>query len=155
MRRTTENLDSKCGLNAARAFFQKSDVLLFGLANTSQRGAEANADAILWFFAGILNPRVFERELCRYDRELSVAVEPLQTVRREELFRIPIANLAGATHPEHAWIKTCDAVNAALFRQNAVPKRIDSGPDASNRANTGDDRSSSIHAVTLFALAST
>src|SRR5205807_9127730 len=118
------------GLNAARAFFQKSDVLLFGLANTSQRGAEANADAILWFFAGILNPRVFERELCRYDRELSVAVEPLQTVRREELFRIPIANLAGARHAENARIETCDAVDATSFGQYPLTKTIRAGADA-------------------------
>ena len=81
MGRTTEYLDGKCGLNAARALFQISDVLLLGFANAAKRGAEADADAILRLFAGILDARIFERELCRYDCELRVAVEPFQTVR--------------------------------------------------------------------------
>src|SRR2546429_4748192 len=106
-------------------------------------------------FAEIIDVRVVQRELCRYDGELRVAVEALQTVRWKKLFRIPIANLAGTTHSEHTWIKTCDTVNAALFRQNPVPKRIDARADACNGPDTGDDRASSAHAVTLFALAST
>src|SRR3989442_3409719 len=105
MRRTTEDLNGKCGLNAACAFFQIPDVLLFGFTDTAQRGAEADTDAILWLFAGILYPRVFECELCGYDCELRVAIEPFQSVRLKKLFWIPIRNLTGATHAENGWVE--------------------------------------------------
>src|SRR5947207_15986994 len=154
MSRTTKYLDSKCGLNAPRAFFQISNVLLFGFADSPQRGAEADTDAILWFFAGIIDMRVLQRELGRYDSELRVAIEPLQSVRRKKLFRIPIANLAGTTHTENTRIESCDARNAALFRKDSVPKIIDAGADACDGADARDDRAPPVHAATLSALAS-
>ena len=81
MGRTTEYLDGKSRLNTARALFQVPDVLLFGFADATQRRAEANAHSILRLFAGILDTRVFQRELCRYDRELRVPIQPFQSVR--------------------------------------------------------------------------
>src|SRR5207249_10999066 len=99
MRRTTKHLDGKCGLNAPRAFFQIPDELFLGFADAAQRGAEDDTDAVLWFFAGIIDVRVVQRELCRYDGELRVAVEAFQTVRGKNLVRIPIVNLAGPMHP--------------------------------------------------------
>src|SRR5262249_7892594 len=154
MRRAAEHLDSQCGLNAARAFFQISDVLLFGFADSPQRGAEADTDAILWFFAGIIDMRVLQRQLGRYDSELRVAIEPFQTLRRKKLFRIPIANLASATHTENTRIEACNAGDTASFRQDSVPKIIDAGADACDGTDTSDDGASSLHAVTLSALAS-
>ncbi len=50
----TKNLDGKRGLNSARAFFQKPDVLIFGLANSAKRGPKTDADAMLRFFPGII-----------------------------------------------------------------------------------------------------
>src|SRR6266404_2863314 len=165
MGRTAKHLDSERGLDSAGTFFQISDVLLFGFADTAQRGAEADTDAILWLFAGILYPRVFECELCGYDCELRVAVEAFQSVRLKKLFRIPIANLAGTTHAENARVEASDAANAAPFGQDTVPKTIDAGADACDGADTSDDRASPslphsslwrrrAHAVTLFVLAS-
>src|SRR4029077_2087663 len=155
MSRTTKYLDSKCGLNAARAFFQISNVLLFGFADSPQCGAEADTHAILWFFAGIIDMRVVQRELGRYNSELRVAIEPLQSVRRKKLFRIPIANLAGTTHTENTRIESCDARNAALFRKDSIPKIIDAGADACDGTDARDDRTSLFHAVTLVAAVST
>src|SRR5207249_430514 len=152
---TTEYLDRECGLDAASALFQVSDVLLFSLADAAQRGAEANTDAILWLFTGVLDLRILERELCCHDGKLCVSVEALQTLRRKKFFRIPIANLASATNAENTRIEACDAPNATPFRENSVPEMIDAGADACDRPDTGDDRASSAHAVTLSALAYT
>src|SRR5437773_11612524 len=151
---TTEYLDRECGLDTASALFQVSDVLLFSLADAAQRGAEANTDAILWLFTGVLDLRIIKRQLRRYDGELRVAVKSLQTLRRKKFFWIPIANLASATNTENTRIEACDAPNATPFRENSVLEMIDAGADACDRPDTGDDRASSAHAVTLSALAS-
>ena len=152
---TTEHLDGKRGLNAAGAFFQIPDVLFLGLADAAQRGAEAGSDAILRFFAGVLDLRIVKCELCRYDGELRVAVKPFQTVRRKKLFWIPSANFASATNAENVWIEACDTSNAAPFRQDSVPKIIDAHADACDGTDTGDDRASPVHAATSFGRAST
>src|SRR5206468_9943007 len=65
------------------------------------------------------------------------------------------ANFARAPHMEYARVETRDAVDATFFRQDSVPEILNSGADACDRANTGNDRASSPHAVTLSALAST
>ena len=64
-------------------------------------------------------------------------------------------NFASAPHTENARIETRDAVDATFFRQDSVPEILNSGADACDRANTGNDRTASPHAVTLSALAST
>src|SRR5437667_12909522 len=104
MRRTTKHLNGKCRLNAARAFFQIPDVLFLGFADAAQRGAEGDTDAVLWFFAGIIDVRVVQRALCRYDAELRVAAEPFEPVRWKKPVRIPVTDLAGPPHPKHTWI---------------------------------------------------
>ena len=71
------------------------------------------------------------------------------------VFSIPIANFARASHMKHAGIEACDAANTALFCEDPVPKPIHAGPDACDGPDTGDDRTPSIHAATLSALAST
>jgi hypothetical protein len=147
-------LDGKCGLNAARAFLQIPDVLFFGFADTAQRRTKACPDATLRLFAGVLDMCVIQRELCRDDSELCVTVEPLQALRRKKLFCIPIADLTGATNAENARIEACDGPNAALFRENAIPEMIDADADARDWTDAGDDCASSIHATTLFDLAS-
>src|SRR5207253_7210148 len=126
--------DSKCGLNAASAFFQIPDVLFLGFADAAQRGAEAGSDAIMWFFARVLDLRIVKRKLGGYDGELGVAVKPFQTLRRKKLFWVPIANLASATNTENARIEARDASNAAPFCQNSVPETIDPDADACDRA---------------------
>ena len=57
----------------------------------------------------------------------------------EELFRIPIANLAGHSDSECACIKAGDWNDAGFFGQNAIPKATHPFPDAGDRAETGDD----------------
>src|SRR2546425_3136246 len=140
MGRATKNLDCEGGLNSAGALFQIPDVLIFGLADPAKCCAKTDADAMLRFFAGILKARIVECELCRCDGELRIAVEPFQTVRRKEFFRIPIVNLAGATNLEGARIEACDALDATLLGQNPVPKIFASMSDASDRPDPGDYR---------------
>src|SRR5205823_3725516 len=155
MGRATKHLHSERRLNSTGAFFQIPNVLIFGLADPAKCGAKTDADAMLRFFAGILKACVVERELRRRDGELRIAVEPFQTVRRKEFFRIPIVNLAGATNLEGARIEACDALDAALLGENSVPKILAPMSDASDWTDPGDDCASSAHAVTLFAFAST
>src|SRR5581483_246426 len=54
MRRAAENLQRERGIHSARSFFQKSNVLIFRLANSAERGAETHADSMLRIFASIL-----------------------------------------------------------------------------------------------------
>ena len=56
---------------------------------------------------------------------------------------------------EDARIKACDAPDAAPFRQDPVPEILNTGADACYRTDACDDRASSTHALTLFALDST
>src|SRR5256886_12262724 len=155
MSRATKYLDGERWLNSACAFLQISNVLFLGFADAAQCGAEADSDAVLWFFAGIIDMRVVQRKLCGHDSELGITIKPFQSVRRKKLFRIPIANLAGTTHTENTRIESCDARNAALFRKDSVPKIIDAGADACDGTDARDDRAPPVHAATLFTLAST
>src|SRR6266480_2223491 len=155
MGRATKHLHSERRLNSASALFQIPNVLIFGLADPAKCGAKTDADAMLRFFAGILKARIAERQLRRCDGKLRIAVEPFQTVRRKEFFRIPIVNLARATNLEGARIEACDALNTALLGENSVPKVFAPMSDASDWTDPGDDNASSAHAVTLFAFSST
>jgi hypothetical protein len=99
--------------------------------------------------------RVIERQLCRYDRELRVAIESFQPVRRKKHLWVPVTNLASRAHAEDAGIETCDAINTAFFRQNCVPKILAPVSDAGDWANASDNSASVAHAMTLFVFAST
>jgi hypothetical protein len=129
--------------------------LFFGLANTAERRAETDTYPVLRLFAGILNLSIIECQLCRYDCELRVAVESLQTVRRKKFLWIPITYFAGRANAEDAGIKTCNAADATFFRQNCIPKILASVSYAGNWPNSSDNSASLVHAVTLFVFAST
>src|SRR4029453_18244159 len=152
---STKNLDCEGGLNSARALFQISDVLVFGLADTAKCGPKTDANAMLRFFAAIFELRVIECELRRCDGELRITIEPFQTMRWEKFLRIPIANLTCTTHAESAGIEACDAVDTTLLGENSIPKLFAPMSDASDWTDPGDDNTSSAHAATLFAFSST
>src|SRR5581483_1278124 len=139
MRRAAENLQRERGIHSARSFFQKSNVLIFRLANSAERGAETHADSMLRIFASILNARIIERHLRRRDGELRVTIEPLQTMRRKKFFRIPIRNLAAAMRVEDRRIETGDALDAASFRAQPAPEIFHAFADAGDRTDAGDD----------------
>src|ERR1700736_7068218 len=155
MGRAAENLNGQGWLNSAGAFFQESNELFFSFANAPERGAEADADSILRLFARIFQPCIIEREFGGRDGKLRITIEPLETMRREKFFWIPIANFTRAAHMERTDIKAGDPADTALLGENSVPKIFASVPDARDRTNSGDDGASPAHAVTLFALAST
>ena len=145
-----EHLHCERWLNSARAFFQKANVLLFRFADAAERSPETDADPVLRPLLRIFNPGVIERELCRCDGKLRVAVESFQTVWREEFLRVPIINLAGDTHAKAADVKIRNRTDPGFLGENAFPKTIDAFADASNGAEAGDDNASSIHIITLF-----
>src|SRR5206468_4148116 len=101
--------------NPTSTFFQIPDVLILGLADSAKCRAKTDTHAMLRFLARILEARIVKRQLRRCDRELRIAVEPFQAVRCKEYFRIPVMNLAGATHAKGAWVEAPDAANAALL----------------------------------------
>src|SRR5205823_6696024 len=107
------------------------------------------------FFTGIGELRVIERQLRRRNSELRIAVESLQTVRREKIFRIPIVNFAGATHPKGAGVEAGNTLDSAPLGENPVPKICAPTSDASDGPNPGDNGASSAHAVTGLAWPST
>src|SRR5262245_20528946 len=122
MRGAAENLDGKGWLDATRALFQIPDVLFLRFANAAERRAEANAHSILRIFARTIDMRVFQCELCRHHCELRVTIQPFQAVRRKVFFGVPIANLARASHVEHARIEACDGIDAAFLCEDPLPK---------------------------------
>src|SRR5437588_12259868 len=115
MGRAAKNLHRQRGLNSARAFFQKSNVLLFRFANAAEGGPEADADPVLRFVVRIFNSGVVERELGRSDRKLRVAVESFQSMMREKLFSVPVPNLTGDPNAKPADVETGNWANAGFF----------------------------------------
>src|ERR1700730_11458340 len=91
-----EHLQRQCWVHAACSFFQKPDVLIFGLTNSAERGAETDAGPILRPLPRIFDPSVIERHLCGCHGKLRIAIKPLQAMRREEFVRVPISNFAAA-----------------------------------------------------------
>src|SRR5438270_1555430 len=151
MGRAAEDLHRERGLNAARAFFQKANVLLFRFTNAAQRGAETHADAIVRFVVRIFESCVVQRELCRRDRELHVTIESLQSMRGKKFFRIPVVDLTRHPNAELAYVEIVDLGNARLLGANSIPKALDAFADASNGTKTGDDNASAAHAITRLA----
>jgi hypothetical protein len=60
-------------------------------------------------------------------------------MRGEEFFRIPVADLAGHSHSECAYIKAADGADAGFFGQNAIPKAVYPFTDAGDRTEAGND----------------
>src|SRR5207247_11283727 len=130
-------------------------MLIFGFADAAERRAKADTDAMLWMFARIVNPGIVKSELRRGTRKLRVTINPIETLRRKKLLRVPVGNFGGATHLERLRIKSGNTGDPTFLSKNSVPKTIDAAANACDRTDAGDDRASSAHAVALFALAST
>src|SRR5262245_52033353 len=162
---TAEDLDGKSGLDAARALLEISDVLLLRFADAAKRSPKANTHPSLWHLAGSFDMRVFQRELRRHDCKLRVAIEAFQALRRKVVFGIPITDFPSASHMEHARVETRDAADTALFRDDGLPKPIDTSPNPRDRPDTGNNCASPVrvprsfwhrrgHAVTLSVFSS-
>src|SRR5260370_7445417 len=140
-----EHLHCERWLNSARAFFQKANVLLFRFADAAERSPETDADPVLRPLLRIFNPGVIERELCRCDGKLRVAVESFQTVWREEFFRVPIINLSGDTHAKAADVKIRNRTDPGFLRDDAFPNTIDALPHTNNEPQSAHNHPSPIH----------
>src|SRR5438128_7666231 len=101
-----EHLKGQSWIHSPRSFFQKADVLIFSLANSAKRSPETDSDAVLRPVTGIFQASVIERELSGGNGELRVAIQSLQTVRREKFFRCPIANFAGTVRIKNGGIES-------------------------------------------------
>src|SRR5437660_881997 len=69
-----EYLQGQSRIHSASSFFQKTNVLIFSLANASQSCPETYPDPVLWLFARIGQAGVVQRHLRRRDRELRVTI---------------------------------------------------------------------------------
>src|SRR4051812_20286518 len=76
-------------------------------------------------------------------------------MRRKKFLRIPIVDLPRDAHAELAYIQILDCADAGFLGANPVPETLDAFADAGDRAQPGNDNASSVHAVTVFARAST
>ncbi len=76
-------------------------------------------------------------------------------MRWKKFFRVPIIDLPSNANTERAHIETGYPSDPSPFGENALPKTVYSPADASYRAKSGNDNSSSAHAVTGLARAST
>src|SRR5438105_1005325 len=130
-------------------------MLIFGFADPAQRSSETHTASMLRLFARIFEASVVQSQLRRGNGELRITIEPLQALRRKKFFWIPILNFASAPHLERARVEVCDAADPAFLRENSIPKTIDTFADAGDGADSGDNRASSCHAATLFAVVST
>src|SRR5438067_5418188 len=111
-----EDLKGQRRIHSARSFFQKANVLIFSLANSAERSPETDADAVLRLVTGIFQACVIEREFSGSNGELGVAIQSLQTVRREKFFGCPIANFAGTTRIKTSGIESGNVRDSAAFR---------------------------------------
>src|SRR5437016_13757264 len=84
--------------------------------------------------------------------KLRIAVEALQSMRRKKFSRAPTGNFATAMGIEHRSIESGDARDSTLLGENTFPKILDARPDASDRADSGDDCAPSLHAERCFPL---
>ena len=151
MRRSAEDLQRQRRIHAVRAFFQKTNVLIFRLANSAERGAETHANARLRILRRVGEAGIVQRHFGRGDRELRVAIETFQPMRRKKIFRHPVTNFSGATCVKTARIKSRDRDDAAFLRADALPEIFAPASDTCNRSDPGDDRSPSAHwAATIF-----
>ena len=50
-------------------------MLIFGLTNTSERGAKTHANPVLWTFSRILDARVIQGHLGGRDSELGITIK--------------------------------------------------------------------------------
>src|SRR4051812_32831531 len=134
MARPTEHLDGKGRVYAPRSFLEETGVVQLRIGNSTEGRTETYPNTILRGFARVGQTGVIKRHFRRRDRELSVAIEPFQTMRREMFFRDPIQNLPGAMSIEGGGIETRDRPDPAFFRAQPAPEILASGPNAGDRA---------------------
>src|SRR5205807_4988090 len=149
---TAKDLKGQSWIHSTRSLFQKADVLIFSLANSAQRSPEANAEPMLWLLSRISEASIVQCQFSRGNGKLRIAVEALQSMRRKKFSRTPTGNFATAMGIEHRSIESGDAHDSTLLRENTFPKILDARPDASDRADSGDDCAPSLHAARCFPL---
>ena len=95
MRGAAEDLQREGLIHRPATLFQKMSVFRFRIRDPPEGRAEADSNSSLRLLPRPTESRVLEREFRRTDRELRIAVEPLQAMRREEILRLPVPNFRG------------------------------------------------------------
>src|SRR6266700_7759681 len=149
---TAKDLKGQSWIHSTRSFFQKADVLIFSLANSAQRSPEANAESMLWLLPRIDEASIIQCQFSRGNGKLRIAIQALQSMRREKFSRAPIGNFATAMGVEHRRIERGDARDSTFLGEDPFPKILDARPDASDWADSGDDCAPSLHAARCFLL---
>ena len=138
--RPAEDLQGERLVDAARAFLEEVRVLSLGVGDAAERGAEAHPDAGLRSVRRIREARVAQRQPRAGHRELRVAVQPLEPVRREEFGGIPVADFARVVRVVLAGIEPGQPRDAAALRAQAVPERLLADAHAGDGTQPRDDR---------------
>ena len=119
----------------------KGFVLTLRIGDAAERGSEADAHAILGNVGGIVQAAVFECELDRRHRELRVAIQSFQSMRRKNSFRRPIQDLACAGRLEDRSIEGRDRAYSRFFILDRLPERLFSDSDWCDWSNSCDNNS--------------
>ena len=115
-------------------------VFRFRVRDSTESGAEADSDPSLWLLPGPTESRVLERKFRRADRELRIAIEPLQPMRRKKFLGIQSA-LRCAVGVED---RTVECSHLRIRSSARKPFRnFPANPDGSNGTEPGDDCASS------------
>jgi hypothetical protein len=114
-------------------------MLIFRFTDSTKRRAETDPDTVLRVFARIFESGIVEGEFSRSDRELGVAIQALETLWREELFRIPIKNFTAATNMKSLGIETGDPSNSGFLRSQALPEVLHTASNGGNGTQAGDN----------------
>src|SRR5436309_13208028 len=124
-----EDLKGQSWIHSTRSFFQKADVLIFSLANSAQRSPEANAESMLWLLPRIGEASIIQCQFSRGNGKLRIAIQALQSMRRDKVSRTPIGNFATALGGERRSIETGDAHDSPFLAVDTFPKRSAAHPD--------------------------
>src|SRR5439155_19443642 len=149
---TAKDLKGQSWIHSTRSLFQKADVLIFSLANSAQRSPEANAEPMLWLLPRIGKASIIQCQFSRGNGKLRIAIQALQSMRREKFSRAPLGNFATAMGVEHRSIERWDARGSTFLGEEPCPKIFDAHPDGGMRGDSGDYRASSRHVARRLSL---
>src|SRR6266513_5105065 len=107
---------------------------------------------MLWLLPRIGQASVIQCHFGRGNGELGITIQALQSMRWKKFFRTPTGNFATAMGIEHRSIESGDARDSTFLGEDTFPKILDARPDASDRADPGDDCAPSLHAPRCFPL---
>src|SRR5438477_10533305 len=107
---------------------------------------------MLWLLPRIGETSIIQCQFSRGNGKLRIAIQALQSMRREKFSRTPVGNFATAMGVEHRSIERGDARDSTFLGEDPFLKIFDAHPDTGDRADSGDDCALSLHVARHFPL---